>query len=45
MQEGCSEGVEAVLERVERLIVEVRADRLELTEIIRELLFELRKGR
>lgn len=44
-QEGCSEGSQAILNSVEKLIVEMKADRLVLTEVIRELLIELRKVR
>lgn len=33
----------SILKSVEKLIVETREDRLELTEIIKELLCELRK--
>ena len=43
-REGCcSAGFDTVLERIERLIVETKADMLELTEVMKELVCELRK--
>lgn len=38
------EGFSAIADSIEKLIVETRKDRLALIEVIKELLFELRKA-
>lgn len=40
----CAEDSGKVLERIEKLIIEAKADRLELTEVLKQLLSEFREA-